>query len=52
LEGVVEGIINNLDAYNTIQNKVFETPDATKKFVNLVASAIYKEILEQGTQQL
>ena len=34
-------------SYNTIQNKVFESKDATKKFVNLVASAIYKEIREQ-----
>ena len=51
-DGVVEGIINNLDAYTTIQNKVFESKDATKKFVNLVASAIYREIREQGTQQI
>ena len=51
-DGVVEGIINNLDAYTTIQNKVFESKDATKKFVNLVASAIYREIRVQGTQQL
>ena len=46
-KGVVDGIINNLDAYNSIQSKVFETKDATRKFVSLVASAIYKEIREQ-----
>jgi HAD superfamily hydrolase (TIGR01509 family) len=38
--------------YTTIQNKVFESKDATKKFVNLVASAIYKEIRQQGTHQI
>ena len=46
-KGVEDGIINNLDAYNAIQKKVFESKDATKKFVNIVAAAIYKEIRGQ-----